>query len=378
MARIYLDATPLLHGVRALRRNTTNLYRHVLRAGDGREYVFPYFRGSRNATLELEGARETIPISWPWRLLEPCFLHLGWPCIEDLAGPCDVYYAPEMIFPPARRARVLSTIRGVLYYEVPSLCPDAALRWMLTMHNYALRHSTHWLAVSECTRARMLERDKLDPARVFVVSHGVDPMFTPMPRAAAQAVVKARFGLERPYLLYVGILDRNKNITGLLKMFSRLQALRREVDLVLVGPPGTATDEVQAAMHHPEPGTSVRWLGPVETDDSALVSLYNAAELLVHLSHYEGWCAPPLEAMACGIPVVLGDVPSLREVGAEAAVYAPVGDAEAAAAAVTRLLESSHEREARRVAGQAVAARHSWPRAAQIFVGVLRRIAEEA
>lgn len=378
MARIYLDATPLLHGVRALRRNTTNLYRHVLREGGAQEYVFPYFRGARHVTLELEGAQETIPIVWPWRLLEPCFLHLGWPYIEDLAGPCDVYYAPEMIFPPARHARVLSTIRGVLYYEVPSLCSDAALRWMLTMHHYALRHSTHWLAVSECTRARMLERDKLDPARVFVVSHGVDPMFKPMPRTAAQTAVKARFGLERPYLLYVGVLDRNKNITGLLRMLSRLQTLRREIDLVLVGPPGTAVDEVKGAMGHPELGKRVRWVGPVETDDPVLVALYNAAELLVHLSHYEGWCAPPLEAMACGIPVVLGDVPSLREVGADAAVYAPVGDADAAAEAVTRLLESSDDRNAHRTAGQAVAARHSWPHAAKVFAGVLHRIVEEA
>ena len=94
MARIYLDATPLLHGVRALRRNTTNLYRHLLREAGTQGYAFPYFRGTRNVHLSLEGAREIIPIYWPWRLLQPLFLRLGWPCIEDLAGPCDLYYSP--------------------------------------------------------------------------------------------------------------------------------------------------------------------------------------------------------------------------------------------------------------------------------------------
>ncbi len=377
MARIYLDATPVLHGERAVRRNTTNLYRHLLLESGGEEYVFPYFTGRSGGRLQLEGGAKTIPIHWPGRLLQPLWLRLGWPCIEDLAGHCDLYYSPDLIFPPGRRARVLSTVRGVVYYEIPQYFSGKALRWMLTMHAYALRHSTHWLAVSESTRLVLLERDQLDPDRVFVVSHGVDPMFRPLDRAKARAEVQARFGVQRPYLLYVGVIAPHKNIRGLLRMFVHLRHTRSELDLVLVGPNRIATEEFDAALASPLLATRVRRLGAIATDDPILAALYNASEALVHLSHYEGWCAPPLEAMACGIPVVLADVPSLRELGGEAASYAPGNEPEQAASAVTRLLEDSLYREAKIRIGQRVAAAHSWARAAQKFASVLRRILED-
>jgi len=376
VARIYLDATPVLHGERAVRRNTTNLYRHLLLESGAEEYAFPYFTGRWGSRLQLERGVKTIPIRWPGRLLQPLWLHLGWPCIEDLAGRCDLYYSPDLFFPPGRRARVLSTVRGVAYYVIPQYFSVNALSWMLTMHAYALRHSTHWLAVSESTRLVLLERDKLDPDRVFVVSHGVDPMFRPLDRAEARAQVQARFGVQRPYLLYVGVVAPHKNISGLLRMFVYLRRTCPDLDLVLVGPNGTTPEEVDAALASPLLATRVRRLGAVATDDPILAALYNASEALVHLSHYEGWCAPPLEAMACGVPVVLADIPPLREVGGEAASYAPIDEPEQAASAVTRLLEDSLYREAKIRLGLKMAAAHSWARAAEKFGRVLQRILE--
>jgi len=275
-------------------------------------------------------------------------------------------------------ARVLSTVRGVAYYEVPQYFSVNALSWMLTMHAYALRHSTHWLAVSESTRLVLLERDKLDPDHVFVVSHGVDPMFRHLDRAEARAQVQARFRVQRPYLLYVGVVALHKNIAGLLQMLSHLRQAHPDLHLVLVGPNGTATEEVDAALASPLLATRVRRLGAVATDDPILAALYNASEALVHLSHYEGWCAPPLEAMACGIPVVLSDLPSLREVGGEAASYAPLNEPDQAAEIVTRLLEDSSYREAKIRAGLKVAAAHSWIHAARKFASVLRRVLNDA
>ena len=357
-----------------MRRNTTNLYRHLLLESAPADYAFPYFAGWRGAHLQLEGAANTIPIRWPGSLLQPLWLRLGWPCIEDLAGRCDLYYSPDLMFPPGRRTRVMSTVRGVHYYEIPQYFSVKALEWMLTMHAYARRHSTYWLVVSESTRATVLERDKLDADRVFVVSHGVDSMFHPLDPAEARAAVHARFGFQRPYLLYVGVLARHKNIAGLLRMFSHLRHTHPDLDLVLVGPNGSATEEVTHAVASSFLATRVRCVGAVAIDDPILLALYNASEVLVHLSYYEGWCAPPLEAMACGIPVVLADIPSLREVGGDAASYAPANEPAPAAMAVARLLEDSSYREAKIRAGLRVAAAHPWAHAAQNFGRVLQRI----
>ena len=111
----------------------------------------------------------------------------------------------------------------------------------------------------------------------------------------------------------------------------------------------------------------MRCVGAVATDEPILLALYNASELLVHLSYYEGWCAPPLEALACGIPVVLADIPPLREVGGDAASYAPANEPAQAAMAVARLPEDSSYREAKIRAGLRVAAAHPLADAAQNF-----------
>jgi len=372
--RVVLDASCLLHGQRAVRRNTTNLYRHLLQL----DIPFPleafYFQGRRWQVLPLHFPGGAIKTRWPARMLRPLWQSLAWPFLEQFIGDASLYYSPDLIFPPPKRIRVLSTVRGVAYYEIPERFPPAKLKQLLCLHGYALQHSNFWLAVSECTRKSLIERDGLDPSQVFVVSHGVDQMFTRQEEKRARTLVRDRFGIDKPYLLYVGVLDKNKNLRGLLETYRLVLGDIPDMELVLVGPRGNAAMEVDAAVQDMILHNKIHCLGEIDVEDPVFPSLYSMAEVLVHLSYYEGWCAPPLESMACGTPVVLADIPPLREVGGDAAMFVPPDDAQVAAAAVLQLVSNTMVRRQKIELGDEQVARHNWNHSALKFLEIIKQI----
>ncbi len=372
--RVVLDASCLLHGQRAVRRNTTNLYRHLMRLSPPFPLDIFYFQGKSRQNLPLQFSGKIIKTRWPARLMHPLWQGLSWPKLEFFVGDASIYYSPDLIFPPPKRIQVLSTIRGVAYYEIPERYPPAKLKSLLHLHAFALHHSSFWLAVSECTRKSLIERDGLDPSRVFVVSHGVDPMFTRPETEKARILVRDRFGLDKPYLLYVGVLDQNKNLRGLLKTYRLVLGEIPDMELVLVGPRGSAAKEVDTAMQDRDLQYKIHCLGEIDVEDPIFPALYGVAGVLVHLSYYEGWCAPPLESMACGTPVVLADIPPLREVGGDAAMFVPPDDAQAAADAILRLLDDTVLRKQKIELGKGHVAEHGWDHSARKFLEVMKKI----
>ncbi|WP_447972467.1 glycosyltransferase family 4 protein [Nitrospira sp. Kam-Ns4a] len=380
MARIGIDATMVLHGERAGRRHTRNLIQHLIRLCPQDDWVLLYFDRSGRTPGRLtfpngRGWSERVS-RLPMRGLLPLWSHLGVPAVESWLGSVDVCYAPDLYFPPARQAPVLCTIRGVAYLAIPELCEPDKVRVLCQAYAYACRRADHFLAVSESTRQDLLRLTDLRPERIHVVTHGVDPVFTPLDRAACRAAVARRFGVTRPFLLYVGVVGRHKNIMGLLQAFAAARRHITGVDLVLAGPFEREIERARAFVAGSGLQPLVHFLGPVGQEDDTLVQLYNAALALVHPSFYEGWCATPLEAMACATPVVASDIPSVREVVEDAAVLVPPGDVEAWAAALVRIVGDDAGRAELAEKGVKQAGRHTWERAALRLREVLALVQE--
>ena len=148
--------------------------------------------------------------------------------------------------------------------------------------------------------------------RVHVISNGVEPRFRPAdPEAVKQ--VRATFQLDSPYILFVGSLEPRKNLKILLEAW---QLGRFDgATLAVVGASGHLFRKMQFES---EPA-GVRMLGRVE--DELLPVLYSGAAGFVYPSVYEGFGLPPLEAMACGCPVAVSDIPAHREVCGSPAMY---------------------------------------------------------
>lgn len=250
--------------------------------------------------------------------------------------------------------------------------PNARDRRYLRLDVAGIASATRIIAVSETTKRDLVDRLGLAPRRVTVVHEGVDhERFRPVrPRRRASR-----------YILYVGSEQPRKDLPTLVRAFARIRSDPRfgDVRLVKLGAPGgkgaAFRAATMAAVRACGLERSVDFVGRVPEAD--LPAWYSGAEILVLPSRYEGFGFPPLEAMACGCPVVVSDGGSLPEITAGAALVAPVGDDRAFAARAVEVLADASLRGRLVERGLARASEFSWKRAARETGAVYDELASE-
>ncbi len=292
---------------------------------------------------------------------------LGWRrplAVDDLVGPVDVAHAPGFVPLPQRRGATVVTVHDLGFAVRPDLHDWKRVRDFGRAVGRAVERADLVIADSETTRDDILRvygppRGKV---RVVPLAHG--PEYRP--RAEAEvAPALAALGLgPRGYILHVGTLEPRKNVAGLVEAYARLgEGLRARHPLVLAGAGGAGAAEARrrAGACGLRRG-DVRFLGYV--DDATLPALVAGAAVLAYPSFHEGFGLPPLEAMACGTPVVASTAGAVLEVvgtGDEAAAltHAPE-DAGALAGALERVLTDVTSAGDLRRRGLARAGHFSW------------------
>lgn len=250
--------------------------------------------------------------------------------------------------------------------------PGAA--WTFRFKVACLERARMIIAVSQATK-NALERYTAVPSdRIAVVHNGVTPTFRVMERARARRRAAATLDIRTPVVLQVATQGRYKNTQALLHAFARLRARVPDAVLVRIGAP-LAADEVDLAARLGVTA-GLRYLGELETDE-LLVEWYNAADVLVFPSLWEGFGWPPLEAMACGTPVVAFDIPPVAEVVGAAGILAPAGDIPALAAATERVLTDAAVAAEHRQRGLQRAAQFTWESAAARTAAVYAKLLED-
>jgi glycosyltransferase involved in cell wall biosynthesis len=278
----------------------------------------------------------------------------------------DLYHAIEFGQPLRTRLPVVVTVHDLIPFVMPREYP-----WVRRAHILGLRllrRADAVIAVSQATRRDVLRLGKTDPQRITVIPEGIAPAFHPA-SAESIAALRAKFRIDKPFLLAVGTFDPRKRLSVLADVVSRVRR-QHDVALVIAGDQGTFAGSVSEGLERAGLAAHSRVIGHVSNDD--LVALYTAAEVFVFTSAYEGFGLPPLESMACGTPAVVFDNSSLLEVSGGAASVVPDGDATAMAAAINRVLGDPSERGRMREAGLAWAATFTWRRAAEKTLDVYR------
>jgi glycosyltransferase involved in cell wall biosynthesis len=241
----------------------------------------------------------------------------GRPLWRDLRVPAwvlrhrpDVYWAPETVLPRRPGAPAVVTVHDVAPLLFPGSKPPAVERIYRTAIPRSVRAAARVICVSRTTAADVTARWGVAAERIRVIPNGVDDQFTPGDREAARRRVRDRFGVLEPYVLHVGSLEPRKGLDVLVGA-----ADGAPWRLVLAGAPGFDGERLIAAAR--SVGAAV--LGRVA--DPELVELYRGAEAVAAPALYEGFGIVPLEAMACGTPVlVAANAGALEEVSGAAAI----------------------------------------------------------
>ena len=260
-----------------------------------------------------------------------------------------LFHATSFHLPGSSPVPVLATVHDLIPWTVGGMLGQ---RLRYGPARRLLSRCAAVIAVSESTAADVRRLARVRAGAITVVPEAAGPAFRSRP--GARALVAERWGLNRPYLLFVGALDRRKDPAGLQRAWLTARRLGADVDLVLAGDPGA-----QAG------GGIPRSVALGRVTDEELSALYSAAAAMLFPSRYEGFGLPVLEAMACGCPVVAYRNSSLPEVAGEAAVLVADGDSPALGREAAALVADPARAAARREAGLRRAAGFSWERAAR-------------
>jgi glycosyltransferase involved in cell wall biosynthesis len=270
---------------------------------------------------------------------------------------------------PRLRCPAVVTVHDISYVRAPELFSRRD-RSLLGLVRGSVRRAARVIAVSEFTRADVIDQYKLDPAKVVAIPNGVSPAFRPMEDAEAR--VHERFGINRPYVLCVGALQARKNVPLAIEAYARLMGRGTDCELVVAGGDRGGRIDVLDAILRARLTGRVHLVGHVE--DEELPALYSAARALVFPSLYEGFGLPALEAMASGTPVVASNTTGLAEAVGDAGLTVDPTSAEELAEALGRVLNDAALRDRLVAAGHARAAHFTWARAAAATAAVYRGV----
>jgi len=291
--------------------------------------------------------------------------------LELRLRPVDVLHV-QFTAPPFCPVPVIATIHDLAFEHLPeTFTRRGRAQLRLTVRKTA-RRAVRIATVSEFSRRDLINTYGLDPDKVVVTANGVGAYFSPLPQSDnEQRDVLKRYGIQREYLVAVGSLQPRKNLVRLLHAYDHF---REEVpngpQLVIVGRRLWLTGEIFREIGRRVWAGDVICTGFVPRND--LAALYRGSMALVYPSLFEGFGLPPLEAMACGVPVVTSRTSSLPEVVGEAALLVNPYDEGEIAKALFRITHDSELRKELRERGFERAKQFTWRMAAERTLALYR------
>jgi glycosyltransferase involved in cell wall biosynthesis len=283
--------------------------------------------------------------------------------LESWRKSFDIFHS-QFTLPPCLRARSILTVYDLAFERFPQFFRPGVRRLMRTLIPWSCRRANHVITISESSKRDLVEIYRLDPERVTVTYPGPAEIYKPMDPQQAWRRLEATYGINAPFLLYVGNLEPRKNLPRLLEAFAQLKRSGKiGHKLLIVGRKAWLYDEFFERLRQYRLQSEVMLTGYVPATD--LPAFYSAASAMIYPSLFEGFGFPVIEAMACGAPVITSFGSSLEEVAGGAAVLADPYSVSCLAAAIESVASSPELQQRLRAAGLVRAARFSFRKMAE-------------
>ena len=373
--QIVVDLSPVVHKKAGLARYARLLTEHLVTQDKTSTYVAfthgkfsdellpPTLRALPRATLPLDAR--------PWRMLV-WLAHVLRAPMDRVLPRADIFHATEHLLPPLKNARTVFTLHDLIFQSFPEYHLPLN-RWFLrNAMPYFLRRADAIIAVSEWTKRDAIRFYNVPPEKIRVIYEAADPALRPESDPNRIADVRARYAKNQPFLFFVSAIEPRKNIVALVDALRVLRARGYPHRLLIAGRKGWL---YQATFDHVK---QTGMEGQVDfldyVPDADLPALFAACDAFVFPSLYEGFGLPPLEAMACGAPVVCSNTASLPEVVGDSALLVNPRDVGEIANAVERVITDRALRDELCAKGFVQARKFSWERAARETLAVYERV----
>ena len=265
----------------------------------------------------------------------------------------DLFYSPYYKIPLLKPCPTVSAILDLMYltykpyYQVMS--PVAKLYYATFGRWYA--HRADWiLTCSQYSKQEIKQTCGVDEGKIKVIALSVAPIYFSAYDEGKIKAIKQKFNINGRYLLYMGNFKTHKNIALLIQAYARIAKEFSDVNLVLAGPLEHTYLQLVKTIEDHQLKNRVIFTGKIMESDEPQY-LYQGAEVFVMPSLYEGFGIPPLEAMACGVPVVASQETSLPQIVGEAGVLVDAKDASQMAEAIKSIFENAQLKQELKIKG---------------------------
>ncbi|MFA5870489.1 MAG: glycosyltransferase family 1 protein [Candidatus Paceibacterota bacterium] len=303
-------------------------------------------------------------INWsiPNRILDILIRVFGWPKIDTI-WPADIIWSPHFfLLPKPKRAKRVITFHDLSPEHFPKLYPLRKRIWHW-QQNYVrqMREADHLIAVSEFTRNDIVTMFGIDEKKVTAIHSGINPFFKTIPKSdGGLRLFQNANNLNHPYFLFVGTLEPRKNVAGIVRAFTAFKDRTglRNFSLIIVGKKGWLFNSIFQEAHQSPYASDIQFWGEATYEE--LRYLYNCAFAFLWPSLFEGFGHPPLEAQACGVPVIASNRSSLPEVLRDSALLVSPQNIEEIVVAMEQLVLHNEVRETLIVRGYENVKRFNW------------------
>jgi glycosyltransferase involved in cell wall biosynthesis len=370
--RIGLDGYPLAWAKTGVGHYTFELARALSRLAPADEFqlispaTFPAGVGA-----ELEPIPNLCTVNLPTNSITRRWWGIGLPRYVRRAA-LDLFHGTNYEVPLWNRERSVVTVHDLSVFLHPDKHKQRIARRARRRLPIMLRSSAMIITPTESVKREVCEQFKIDPQRVAVTPEAPRKSFQPMPLSDCAPTMR-RLGIEENFILFVGTIEPRKNLFRLVRAFDEvLRHTPHRPQLVIAGGEGWLTNELHGVIERSHAGDRLRLTGYV--DDQNLRALYSSCKVFVYPSLYEGFGLPPLEAMACGAPVIAGRIPAAVEVLKDNACLVDPLDESALAKAISDVLENDNERQRLSSMGLQHAAKFSWEQTARLTLEVYEQV----
>jgi len=275
----------------------------------------------------------------------------------------DLLHSPHYTRPVFLPCKSIVSFHDLTFFLYPELHTRSKRIFFPMMMRYSARAADLLIASSQSTRQDAIRILHIPPEKIVTVPLGVAPDFRPVHDPEQLQAIREKYHLPEDFILYVGLVEPRKNLPMLIRAYARLLHDGPPRPLVIVGRMGWMYSEVLEQIESLGLKEQVHFTGYVPLEDLPMV--YNLAQVFVYPSTYEGFGFPPLEALACGTPVITTRVSSIPEHVGEAGILIPPQDEDALVEALRLTLLHPELRQELSERGPIQAAKFTWRRTAQ-------------